>query len=154
MIAKGLATAQEAIFDLDFHAVMHWGTDPAWKSTTCPRARSAPVGADLLARTPAPQPGLRNAGLTKATQHREVITFCDHWKAASGADPKMLIMDQKVTTQAILGELDGRGVKFAALRMRSRPWSSASTPGPRRLQDRHPEPASPHNRPGCARTPP
>jgi hypothetical protein len=31
----------------------------------------------------------------------------------------MLIMDQKVTTQAILGELDDRGVKFATLRMRS-----------------------------------
>ena len=28
MIAKGLATG-EAIFDLDFHAVMHWGHDPA-----------------------------------------------------------------------------------------------------------------------------
>ena len=31
----------------------------------------------------------------------------------------MLIMDQKVTTQPILGELDARGVKFATLRMRS-----------------------------------
>ena len=31
----------------------------------------------------------------------------------------MLIMDQKVTTQAVLGELDARGVKFATLRMRS-----------------------------------
>jgi len=31
----------------------------------------------------------------------------------------MLIMDQKVTTQAILGEPDARGVKFATLRMRS-----------------------------------
>jgi hypothetical protein len=30
----------------------------------------------------------------------------------------MLIMDQKVTTQAVLGELDARGVKFATLRMR------------------------------------
>jgi transposase len=29
MIAAGLATPGEAIFDLDFHAVMHWGTDPA-----------------------------------------------------------------------------------------------------------------------------
>ena len=37
----------------------------------------------------------------------------------SGSDPKMLIMDQKVTTQAVLGELDARGVKFATLRMRS-----------------------------------
>src|SRR2546430_2742497 len=48
-----------------------------------------------------------NADLTKATQNREVIAFCDHWKAVSGSDPTMLIMDQKVTTQAILGELDG-----------------------------------------------
>jgi len=31
----------------------------------------------------------------------------------------MLIVDQKVTTQAVLGELDARGVKFATLRMRS-----------------------------------
>jgi hypothetical protein len=31
----------------------------------------------------------------------------------------MLIMDQKVTTQPILGELDTRGVRFLTLRMRS-----------------------------------
>jgi hypothetical protein len=31
----------------------------------------------------------------------------------------MLIMDQKVTTQDVLGELDGRGVKFLTLRMRA-----------------------------------
>ncbi|MCA1676553.1 MAG: hypothetical protein LC799_31725, partial [Actinobacteria bacterium] len=28
MIDGGLATSSEAIFDLDFHAVMHWGHDP------------------------------------------------------------------------------------------------------------------------------
>ena len=39
----------------------------------------------------------------------------------------MLIMDQKVTTQAILGELDARGVKFATLRMRSASLMNAST---------------------------
>ena len=49
-----------------------------------------------------------------------MIAFCDHWKQVSGADPKMLIMDQKVTTQEVLGELNERGVKFATLRMRSR----------------------------------
>ena len=31
----------------------------------------------------------------------------------------MLIMDQKVTTQEVLGELNQRGVKFLTLRMRS-----------------------------------
>ena len=29
MIAHGLATSEEVIFDLDFHAIMAWGTDPA-----------------------------------------------------------------------------------------------------------------------------
>ena len=61
-----------------------------------------------------------NADLSKATQAREVIAFCDHWKQPPATDPKMLIMDQKVTTQDVLGELDERGVKFLTLRMRSR----------------------------------
>ncbi|MGH3848088.1 MAG: transposase, partial [Pseudonocardiaceae bacterium] len=60
-----------------------------------------------------------NAELTKASQAREVIAFCDHWKQASGADPAMLIMDQKVTTQPVLAELNTRGIKFLTLRMRS-----------------------------------
>ncbi len=29
MIHTGLATTEQAIFDLDFHAIMHWGRDPA-----------------------------------------------------------------------------------------------------------------------------
>ena len=40
----GLATSDEAIFDLDFHAVMHWGRDPALEKHYVPtrsqRARS------------------------------------------------------------------------------------------------------------------
>jgi hypothetical protein len=60
-----------------------------------------------------------NADTSKATQAREAIAFCDHWKSASGHDPAMLVMDQKVTTHQVLGELDARGVKFLTLRMRS-----------------------------------
>lgn len=41
MIKGGLATGDEAIFDLDFHAVPHWGQDPVRESTTYPPARSA-----------------------------------------------------------------------------------------------------------------
>ncbi len=44
MIAGGLATGDQAIFDLDFHAVMHWGADPALEKHHVPtrsqRARS------------------------------------------------------------------------------------------------------------------
>ena len=121
MIGAGLATAEEAIFDLDFHAVMHWGHDPALEKHYVParsqRARS--VLTFFAQDTGTHNLVYANADLTKASQNREVITFCDHWKQVSGADPKMLIMDQKVTTQPMLGELDERGVKFATLRMRS-----------------------------------
>ena len=122
MIAKGLAAAGEAIFDLDFHAVMHWGHDPALEKHYVPTRsqRSRSVLTFFAQDTGTHNLVYANADLTKATQNREVIAFCDHWKAVSGSDPKMLIMDQKVTTQAILGELDERGVKFATLRMRSR----------------------------------
>ena len=121
MISAGLATASEAIFDLDFHAVMHWGQDPVLEKHYVPsrsqRARS--VLTFFAQDTGNCNLVYANADLTKATQNREAIAFCDHWKAVSGSDPKMLIMDQKVTTQQVLGELDARGVKFATLRMRS-----------------------------------
>ena len=67
----------------------------------------------------------------------------------------MLIMDQKVTTQQVLGELDDRGVKFLTLRMRSpaliRHINSLAPP---RLQDDHPGPARPTQPAPRARRPP
>ena len=121
MISAGLATGEEAIFDLDFHAVMHWGADPALEKHYVPtrsqRARS--VLTFFAQDTGTHNLVYANADISKATQNREVIAFCDHWKAVSGKDPHMLVMDQKVTTQQVLGELDARGVKFATLRMRS-----------------------------------
>ena len=121
MITTGLATAEQAIFDLDFHAVMHWGQDPApekhYVPTRSQRARS--VLTFFAQDTGTHNLVYANADITKATQNREAIAFCDHWKSVSGADPHMLVMDQKVTTHQILGELDQRGVKFLTLRMRS-----------------------------------
>src|SRR5713101_7643798 len=121
MIGAELAAREEAVFDLDFHAVMHWGRDPVLEKHYVPtRSQRARSVLTFFAQ----DSGTHNlvyasADISKATQAREVIAFCDHWKAVSGKDPKMLIMDQKVTTQQVLGELDERGVKFATLRMRS-----------------------------------
>jgi transposase len=121
MIDAGLATAEQAVFDLDFHAVMHWGQDPALEKHYVPtrsqRARS--VLTFFAQDTGTHNLVYANADVSKATQAREVIAFCDHWKTVSGTDPAMLIMDQKVTTHAVLGELDDRGVTFLTLRMRS-----------------------------------
>jgi hypothetical protein len=121
MIAGGLATASEAIFDLDFHAVMHWGRDPVLEKHYVPtrsqRARS--VLTFFAQDTGTHNLVYASADISKATQSREALAFCDHWKQVCGSDPKMLIMDQKVATQDVLGELDERGIKFATLRMRS-----------------------------------
>jgi len=121
MISAGLATSQDAIFDLDFHAVMHWGRDPVLEKHYVPaRSQRARSVLTFFAQDSGTHNLVyANADLSKATQAREVIAFCDHWKAVSGADPRMLVMDQKVTTQKVLGELDARGVKFLTLRMRS-----------------------------------
>ena len=75
----GLATAGEAVFDLDFHAVMPWGHDPVLEKHYVPtrsqRARS------VLTFFPQ-DTGTRNlvyanADLSKAAQAREPIAFCD-----------------------------------------------------------------------------
>jgi transposase len=121
MIGAGLATGDQAIFDLDFHAVMHWGNDPALEKHYVPtRSQRARSVLTFFAQDSGTHNLVyANADVSKAGQNREVIAFADHWKHATGADPQMLIMDQKVTTQPILGELNDRGIKFLTLRMRS-----------------------------------
>jgi hypothetical protein len=54
--------------------------------------------------------------LSKASQNREVIAFAGHWKAVTGSHPALLIFDSKLTTQAVLAELDNRGIGFITLR--------------------------------------
>ena len=90
MIASGLATSDEAIFDLDFHAVMAWGHDPALEKHYVPARsqRSRSVLTFFAQDTGTHNLVYANADLTKASQNREVIAFCDHWKAASASRPE------------------------------------------------------------------
>ena len=76
-----------------------------------------PVGTKAVDATGTHNLVYANADVSESRQSREVIAFCNHWKAASGTDPHMLIMDQKVTTHTVLG--DDRGIRFLTLRMRS-----------------------------------
>lgn len=75
MIADGLATADQAIFDLDFHAVMHWGTDPVLEKHYVPtRSQRARSVLTFFAQDSGTHNLVyANADLTKATQNREVI---------------------------------------------------------------------------------
>ncbi|MDR2379844.1 MAG: hypothetical protein LBE08_01485, partial [Bifidobacteriaceae bacterium] len=148
-VQQHLATGQGAVLDLDFHAVMHWGKDPAlerhYVPTRSQRARSVLVffAEDHHTRNLV----YSTADLTKATQASQVLEFCDHWKKATGHDPAMVVMDQKVTTHANLAELDHRGVKFLTLRMRSGPlMDQIHTLGPKDFTTIHLDRPAPHNR--------
>jgi hypothetical protein len=107
--------------DLDFHAIMHWGEDAALEKHYVPR-RSQRTRSVLsfFAQDGASQTLVyANADLTKATQANEVLVFAEHWRTLTGHWPTRLVMDQKVTTQAVLAELDGRRITFLTLRART-----------------------------------
>lgn len=119
MVAAGLIEGNN--FDLDFHAIMHWGEDAALEKHYVPRRsqRTRAVLTFFAQDADTHQLAYANADLSKAEQAREVIAFCDHWRSLTGNDPGLLVFDQKLTTQQVLAELDERGVHFMTLRMRS-----------------------------------
>lgn len=118
-LTAGLAHG-EAI-NLDFHAVMHWGDDPALEKHYVPRRSQRTRSVLTFFAEDATTHTLlyANADLAKASQNREILAFADHWHDISGAEPQLLIFDSKVTTQAQLAELDARGIGFITLRART-----------------------------------
>ena len=121
MLAADLITDTGGDLDLDFHAIMHWGEDVALEKHYVPcRSQRTRSVLSFFAQDGASQTLVyANADLTKATQANEVLVFADHWHTLTGHWPARLVMDQKVTTQAVLAELDARGITFLTLRMRS-----------------------------------
>ena len=117
-IAAGLADGEA--LNLDFHAVMHWGEDPVLEKHYVPRRSQRTRSVLTFFAEDAATHTLvyANADLSKASQNREVIAFADHWKAVTGHDPALLIFDSKLTTQAVLAELDDRKIGFITLRAR------------------------------------
>ncbi|MCA1695772.1 MAG: hypothetical protein LC749_14160 [Actinobacteria bacterium] len=121
MLSADLITDTGGDLDLDFHAIMHWGEDVALEKNYVPsRSQRTRSVLSFFAQDGASQTLIyANADLTKATQAHEVLVFAEHWRTLTGHWPTRLVMDQKVTTQPVLAELDARGITFLTLRMRS-----------------------------------
>jgi hypothetical protein len=115
-IAAGLVDGE--VFNLDFHAILHWGNDVALEKNYVPRRSQRTRCVLTFFAEDAARHTLvyANADLSKATQAGEVLAFCDHWHAVTGHDPTLHIMDSKVTTQEELGKLPQRGIGFITLR--------------------------------------
>jgi Transposase DDE domain group 1 len=119
MAADGLVVGAD--FDLDFHTIMHWGEDAALeRHYVARRSQRTRLVLTFFAHD-ADTHNLVYAGadLHKATQDLAGLVFCDHWHKLTGAQPATLVFDQRLTTQAVLAQLDRRGVRFVTLRMRS-----------------------------------
>ncbi len=121
MLTSNLIADAGGDLDVDFHAIMHWGEDAGldkhYVPTRSQRTRSVltffaqDASTDTLVYA--------NADLTPTTQASEVLVFADHWRKLTGRWPALLVMDQKVTTQPVLAELNKRRIDFITLRMRS-----------------------------------
>ena len=119
--ALGLATGEEG-FNLDFHAIRHHGDDPVLEEHYVP-ARSQRTRSVLtfFANDHASNEMVyANADITKTEQAREIIAFAGYWRAATGADPGLLVFDSQLTTYKILDELTARNIAWLTLRQRGK----------------------------------
>jgi hypothetical protein len=109
-----------ADFDLDFHAIMHFGDDVALETHYVPRRsqRTEAVLSFFVQDSETRNLLYANATCTKADQAGQVIAFARHWQAATGQLPS-LVFDSKVTTGAGLAELNEAGLTFITLRARN-----------------------------------
>src|SRR6266513_3405275 len=117
----GLATGDGG-FNLDFHAIRHYGEDAPLDDNYVPSRSQATrsvlaffaqdhVSTDMV---------YANADVTKRQASREILAFADHWKQTSGANPGLVVFDSRLTTYAVLEELNARGIDWLTLRQRGR----------------------------------
>ncbi len=119
MLQAGLIDGAD--FDLDFHEIMHWGEDKALEKhyvESCSQ-RTRSVWTFFAQEDSTHNLVFAKDDIYKDSKASEVIAFCEHWHELNGTDPGLLVLEEKLTTQAVLAELDERGVTFMTLRMRS-----------------------------------
>jgi hypothetical protein len=108
--------------DLDFHSVPANSTaEPLEKHYVSSRSRRQKGILVFLARD-AEQRVLRyaQAGIPKAEQADEILSFVKFWKSHTGTLPAELVFDSQLTTHGNLSRLNAQGIRFITLRRRSR----------------------------------
>jgi hypothetical protein len=117
----GLATG-DAGFNLDFHSIRHHGGDAPPEDNYVPKRSQATrsVLVFFAQDHASTEMVYTNADVTKGEAAREVLAFAEHWKASSGANPGLLVFDSRLTTYAVLDELNARGIDWLTLRQRGK----------------------------------
>ena len=119
MVGQGQAAGRD--FDLDFHAIMHFGDDVALEQHYVPRRsqRTESVLTCFAHDGETRNLVYANADLRKHDQAEEALRFARHWQQTTGQLPELLVFDAKLTTGAGLAALAAAGVRFLTLRQRS-----------------------------------
>lgn len=107
--------------NLDFHTIMSYGEDTVLDKNYVPRRSQRTRSVLTFIAQDGQQRTIlyANAELTARQQSGEVIEFARFYERTHGELPKLLVFDQKLTTQEHLAELDELGVGFVTLRQRS-----------------------------------
>ncbi|MCA1679365.1 MAG: hypothetical protein LC777_10665, partial [Actinobacteria bacterium] len=107
--------------NLDFHTIMSYGEGDILDKHYVPRRSQRTRSVLTFIAQDGEQRTIiyANAELTARQQSGEVIEFCRFYERTHGRLPKLLVFDQKLTTQQHLAELDEIGVGFITLRQRS-----------------------------------
>ena len=119
MSGTGQALGRE--FDLDFHAIRHYGDDTALEEHYVPRRSQRTESVLTFFASDGQTRNLvySNADLRKADQAGEALRFARHWESETGRLPELLVFDAKLTTGEGLAELDAAGIRFLTLRQRN-----------------------------------
>jgi len=121
-LRRGGLASGEAGFNLDFHSIRHHGSDAPLDNNYVPKRSQATrsVLAFFAQDHASTEMVYANADVTKGEAAREILAFAEHWKAAVGWDPGLLVFDSRLTTYAILDELNARGIDWLTLRQRGK----------------------------------
>ncbi|MGH2781924.1 MAG: helix-turn-helix domain-containing protein [Thermoleophilaceae bacterium] len=111
----------ESGLNLDFHTIMSYGEGTILDKHYVPRRSQRTRSVLTFIAQDGEQRTIlyANAELTARQQSGEVIEFCRFYERTHDQLPRLLVFDQKLTTQRHLAELDELGVGFITLRQRS-----------------------------------
>ncbi len=110
-----------ASFNVDFHAIPHFGDESILEKHYVPRRSHAEKSVLVFLAQDGDSRALcyANARFLKAQQPTEVLRFVSFWEKTTGQVPRELVFDSRLTTIATLAKLDTRGIRFLTLRRRN-----------------------------------
>jgi hypothetical protein len=109
-------------FDLDFHSIpANSEAEPLDKHYISSRSRSQKGILAFLARDVDENViCYGNSGVPRPEMSDEILRFTEYWKHQTGAYPKELVFDSRLTTYTNLQKLTEFGISFITLRRRTR----------------------------------